>query len=339
MYTMNNIKYYSLFLLLIVLINFSCGSGKKLQSGNFLLGKGVLVFQTGFEGSSTVITDSKDVPGFITPGYEIDDIVGIDNTLPEKNDWVKDLDQNPDAGQFLIEYTGGDSTKRFVKIIPEPGNPSNHVLQFWLNDSWHASENQEKARIQTDIYGVKKGFREFYQTERVFLHEDFKILESYPAKIDWLTLSEFWNNEWWVKDEKYGFRIGIGIGKPVAEKSELSFIIGSQDQGFKNIWNADNPSVKVPIGKWFTMEYYFKEGDREQGRFYVAITADGAAKQVVCDVKGFTHNTKDPAPDGLTGYSPMKLYTSRELVAYMKAHGKTLQIYWDDFKLWRSKRP
>lgn len=48
--------------------------------------------------------------------------------------------------------------------------------------------------------------------------------------------------------------------------------------------------------------------------------------------------TKDPAPNGFTGYNPMKLYTSKELVSYVKSQGKTLQIYWDDFKLWTNKR-
>jgi len=56
-------------------------------------------------------------------------------------------------------------------------------------------------------------------------------------------------------------------------------------------------------------------------------------------VTNFTHMTKDPAPNGLTGYNPMKLYTSKELVSYVKSQGKTLQIYWDDFKLWTNKRP
>ena len=35
----------------------------------------------------------------------------------------------------------------------------------------------------------------------------------------------------------------------------------------------------------------------------------------------------------------MKMYTSKEVVAFMKKQGKTLQMYWDDFKLWRNKQP
>ena len=282
---------------------------------------------------------SKNIPGFITPHYAIDDIAGVDNTLSEKNDWQKDLDQNPAAGRFMIEYTGGDSSKRHATIIPEPANPKNKVLAFWLNDYWVASENQEKARVQASLYNIKNGLKEFHQSVRVFLREDFNTLKSYPGKIGWLTISEFWNNEWWVKTEKYGFRITLGIGKPTSGAGELYFILNAENAGQKEVWNANNDQkqkVKVPVGKWFTMQYYYKEGDKQTGRFYMDIQPDGESKQVVFDVTNYTHNTSDPNPNGVTGYNPMKLYTSKQVVSFMKSKGKTLQIYWDDFKLWRN---
>ena len=299
---------------------------------------GQMVFQTGFEGSSRLIKDSKKIPAFITQGYAIDDITGVDNTLKGHNDWEQDLDNNPAGGQFLIEYTGGDSSQRYAAIIPEPGNANNHVLHFWLNDSWHASEGQQKARIQTDIYGIPKGFKEIYQTQKVFLTEDFNVLKTYPQKFGWLTISEFWNNEWWVKDEKYGYRATIGIEKPNEGESDLYFKLDAENAGQKNVWSAGGlPKVKVPIGKWFTMAYYIKEGNQQNGRFYMTIKPDGEAEQLVFDVTNFTHNTTDPAPNGFTGWSPQKLYTSKEVVGFVKSKGKTLQIFWDDFKLWREK--
>ena len=69
----------------------------------------------------------------------------------------------------------------------------------------------------------------------------------------------------------------------------------------------------------------------------MTITPDGEKKQVVVDVSNYTQNTYDPAPNGVTGFSPMKLYTSHQVISFMKNQGKTLQIYWDDFKLWREK--
>ncbi|MBC7887873.1 MAG: hypothetical protein H7Z13_08280 [Ferruginibacter sp.] len=287
-----------------------------------------LIFQSGFEHTCQVIPYAK----------SNHKIVGKDLSLSEKNDWVADLDKRFTNGNVYINYTGGDSTKRFAKIIDEPGHPSNKVLWFWLNDSWLASENQQKARVQVDLYGIRGGYKEFYQSIRVFLHNDFNALKKYPAAIKWLTIAEFWNNEWWVKTEKYGFRITLGIGKPTAAESDFYFILNAENAGQKEVWTQHDHTVKVPVGKWFTMDYYYKEGNNETGRFYMAITPDGEGKKVVYDVKGYTHNTFDPNPGGVTGYNPMKLYTSKEVVGFMKSQDKTLQIYWDDFKLWTNKQ-
>jgi hypothetical protein len=131
--------------------------------------------------------------------------------------------------------------------------------------------------------------------------------------------------------------MGIGIGKETGSGKDLFFSVNSEDAGFNEIWNATNANIRVPVGKWFTMDYYILEGNDRTGRFYLAITPDGEEKQIICDVRNFTHNTYDPAPNGLMAYNPMKLYTSKELVAFMKENGKTLQIYWDDFRLWKGK--
>lgn len=296
-----------------------------------------LVFQTGFEGSSRIVTFEEAKTNSITPNYINQTIIGLDSTLSEKSDWVNDLSENSKSGIFIIEYTGGDSTKRYAKIIPEPDNEKNHVLHFWLNDYWLASENEEKARIQADIYDIPRGYKELYQSVRVFLHKDWNILKKYPDKINWLTISEFWNNEWWVENEKYGFRVTLGIGKTSKDECDLSFILAADDSDERDIWTKKNTEIKVPIGKWFTMDYYFKEGNHETGRFMMSITPEGEPTKIVFDITGYTHNTKDPSPNGITGYNPMKLYTSKEIISFMKSNNKTLQIYWDDLKVWKGK--
>jgi hypothetical protein len=321
----------------LIFIIFFCTFTVTAQMASQATSKPVLIFQSGFEGTTKVIPD-KNTNDY---GAYYEHIAGNDKSVRNKGNWDKDWASVLSGGFMQVQYTGGDSTKRFARIEPEPGNPKNHVLHYWLNDSWHASEGQQKARIQTNLYGIKGGFKEFYQSVRLFLTEDFNAIRTYPHQIGWCTISEFWNNEWWVKDELYGFRVTLGIGKESAESKELHFILEAENAGQKLVWRADHTKnfVAVPVGKWFTMDYYFKEGNQETGRFYLAITPEGGRKQVVYDVTNFTHMTKDPAPNGLTGYNPMKLYTSKEIVAYAKAQGKTLQVYWDDFKLWKNKRP
>lgn len=295
--------------------------------------KAVLIFQSGFEPGSKVIQRGSD-----------SDITGKDLSVAASNDWETDFNNHPDIGNFNLQYQGGDSTQRFAKIIPEPGNPQNHVLHFWLDAP---NVGGSKGRIQANIYGGEKGLKEFYQSERVFLHEDFKTVRTFPEKIHWLTIAEFWNNITWSQKVPYGFRITLGIGKPVVTESDLYFILDGQDcqlfsddsQKYTTLWSETNQEVKVPIGKWFTLEYYYKEGNAENGKFYMTIQPDGGTKEVIFDLTRITHNSTDPNPDGVTDFNPIKLYTSKKLIEYMKGKNKTLQIYWDDFKLWKNKRP
>jgi hypothetical protein len=295
--------------------------------------EGELIFQSGFEPGSKVVAQGSEA-----------DIIGVDLSVENHNDWQSSFDGHPEIGSFSLQYQGGDSTQRFAKIIPEPGNPGNHVLHFWLDKP---NVEGKKGRIQANIYGCKKGLKEFYQSERVFLTDDFNQVRLYPDKIHWLTIAEFWNNITWSQSVPNRFRITLGIGKPVTGESDLHFILDGQDcelfqdnsQKYTTLWSEINKNVKVPIAKWFTLEYYYKEGDAQNGRFYMSITPDDGKKQVVFDVIRVTHNSGDPNPDGVTEFNPLKLYTSKQLIDYMGNNGKTLQIYYDDFKLWKNKRP
>ena len=315
-------------LFVVFLLSMTC---TKKQVAETPQQQGELIFHSGFE-NDTVISRGSDA-----------DIVGADKKLSGQNDWVKDLDNHPNIGNFNLQFQGGDSSMRFAKIIPEPGRPANHVLHFWLKEP---NVGGSKGRIQGNLYG-NNGLKEFYQSVRIFLHDDFKSVRTFPKTIHWLTLAEFWNNITWSQTVPYRFRITLGIGKPVAAESDLYFILDAEDcelfpddrQRYSTVWAETNTDVKVPIGKWFTMEYYYKEGNNETGRFYMTITPENEPSKVIFDVRKITHNTQDPKPDGVSDFNPIKLYTSKELIEYMKSNGKVLQIYWDDFKLWKDKRP
>jgi len=291
-----------------------------------------MVFQTGFEPDSKIISRGSDA-----------DIVGKDLTYKAKNDWVEDLDNHPEVGNFNLQYQGGDSTMRFAKIISEPGNPENHVLHFWLNEP---NVDGKKGRIQANIYGGT-GWKEFYQSVRIFLHEDFQAVKSFPDGIHWLTIAEYWNNITWSHSVPNRYRLTLGIGKPEKGESDLFFIVDGQDcelfsdgrQKYTTLWSEINREVNVPIGKWFTAEYYYLEGDNQTGRYFMAIQPDGEEKQVIFDLNRFTHNSTDSNPNGVSDFNPLKLYTSKKLIDYMSSQDKALQIYWDDFKLWKNKMP
>ena len=279
-----------------------------------------LLFQAGFEGTTRI-----ELPRFS----------GKDDTLKEKSDWSVDVRQF--ARSFNINFTGGTDTQRRAEIIPEPGNPNNRVLHFQLNEGWG-----RLARAQCDLYGINTGLKEFYQSVRIFLPEEMKTVCKYPRQISWLSLLEIWNNVTWVQSVPYGFRVTLGLGKTTAEETDhLIFILDAQDcelfpddrQRYTTIWSEKNHNIKVPIGEWFTMHYYFKEGNAQTGRFIAVIETEKEGKRTVFDITNFTHNTHDPAPDGVTEFNPFKFYTSPDLANFMRDQGKSLRIFWDDFQL------
>ena len=286
-------------------------------------GDTVLIFQTGFEGYTRIIPYGESTNS---------DIVGYDPNL-SNSDW-NDLKQD-EINLIYFNFAGGDESKRYVEIIDDPTTVGNKVLHYWAGDYWLTSDSQEKARVQLELYRIKGGYREFFQSVRVFLTEDFNALKKWQKNFNWLTISEFWNNEGWESD--YGFRVSVGIWKHGGVDQKLYFSVGAEDDGFQGVWSENNDRVEVPIGKWFTVRYHYKEGNKDTGRFRMSIQVEGEREQVICDVHDFTHNTQDPIPDGVTGFNPMKLYTSKELMTFMKSQNKALQIYWDDFKLWKIK--
>lgn len=289
-----------------------------------------LVFQSGFGGSTQILqrgTSSND------------DITGSERDVPNSS-WDR-LKTDGDIRSVYFNYTGGTIQQRRAEITDDPTGVDNKVLRFWIREAYDASEGQVKARVQLEFHNIQGGFKEFYQSVRVlFPAESFNALRNYPNTFDWLTISEFWNNEWWDASEKHGFRISLSVRKPDSgADKDLYFGLTAEDMGFVDVWNCNESRFKIPIGKWFRMDYYYREGDKNSGRFYMTVTPDGEEQQVVFDIRDFTHNTTDTSPDGVTAYNPLKLYTSHELMLYMKSQGIPLEIYWDDLKLWKNKRP
>jgi hypothetical protein len=294
--------------------------------------KGSLMFQSNFEIPCSIVPNSSTT----------EKIIGKDALLGTNNSWDA-LSGSILSSQPYFNYNGGDLSKRSASLVQDPLNASNKVLLYNINDSWADASGTVKARVQYEFYGVKSGLKEYYQSVRMFLPTDLNLLRKYPNTINWLTIVEIWNNITWSQAVPFGYRLTVGIGKLIPTEDDLHFIVDAQDcilypdnsQKYTTIWSANAGNVKIPVGQWFTMDYYFKEGNAKSGRFYMTIEPEGGKKEVVFDVTNFTHNTTDPSPDGVTQFNPMKLYTSKELVAYMKNQGKSLQIFWDDFKLWR----
>lgn len=301
---------------------------------------GELIFQSGFEGSSTRSTTSA----------QIDDITGTDTSKLSRNNWVTDLEDHPQVGTFRLYYESGNTGDRKAEIIQESPTNTNKVLNYWLKNATTPDSNFFKGRIQTDIYddasSNQESLDEMYYKVRMKLDSDVQQLETLQKKISWLTLAEFWNQPTWDGSPK-PFRITFGLNKDApsvaGESKPLYFHVTSENYaqgvGYTEVWKYDNKSFQVQYDSWMTLEIYYKKGNNttgSKGRFYVAVTPEGGSRQVVFDIYNFTHNSTDTNPRGLSHFNPMKLYTSNEVIDYVRnsGTGNALQVQWDDFELW-----
>jgi hypothetical protein len=303
---------------------------------------GTLLFNSGFEPGSELVLSRKKADG--TPS-QIVEFRGIDRSVPAPNDWDK-IAADPQLGTFRIYYEGGDESQRWARILPDEKNPANHVLRFHL-----AAPNARvlkhgqpivKSRIQADLYG-NADLHEFYQSVRVRFSSGFELLRDFPGTFGWLTLAEYWNHAGWTKDP-FPFRITLGLRKANAGPGQpLYFSVGAERQtgadDYAPIWHETNRAFPVPTGRWLTLETYYREGNAQTGRYYLAVTPEGGSRSVIFDLHTITHHPDNPAPAGLKNYNPIKLYTSAELVNFVRARGAALEADWDDYHLWRDRRP
>jgi hypothetical protein len=287
-----------------------------------------LIFQSGYEGGTQ---------GFPSDAHE--DIIGIDNTFSDKNDWVNSFSSHSNFGDFRIWYEEGKASERFAKIIDDPTSSGNHVLQFKINEP-HIRYDlvKQKGRIQASILN-NKNLRSIYIKQKIYLHPDFEHFKSYPDKITWMTLQEFWNN---AAGKEFPFRVTFNLRKTEKGQGELYFGAHGQKKKkgkWEDLWSQVNKTFSVPTGEWLTIETYIVEGNADSGRFKVIVTDQAGIVTTVIDQTAYTYHPDDPCPDGFNRFNPMKLYTSDDLINFMTDADKTLQIYWDDFEIWANKNP
>lgn len=240
-------------------------------------------------------------------------------------------------GRADIQYEGGRVDERMARIESDPVVERDQLMEFRLEKAnvRDGKAAPHKGRIQMNIY-ENEGVRQVRMTVRMYLSQDFKWMRDYPGKVDWLTISEWWNNAGWT-GEAYPFRISVNlVNQPGAEPGAIHFKVHAQELDLvtrrwnRLVWERVNRDFSVPLGKWVTLEYVYVEGNARKGRFYLAATPEGGKRVVVFDVTGYTQHPDDPSPDGLRHWNPLKLYTSRELIDYVRRHDGALDILWDD---------
>lgn len=238
-------------------------------------------------------------------------------------------------GNLSIQYDGGGKANRLASITSDPIDPNNNVLLFDIQKPNVMGKRglPVKGRAQMNVYN-NKNIKHFKMSVRLFLPVELQLLTDYPEKIDWLTISEWWNNAPWTK-QLYPFRITVNLFKdsgkaPIVFQAHAQTYTIESKQWNEDIWELVNRDFNIPFGKWMTLEYEFIEGDKFKGRFLMAVTPEGGKRTIVFDVHNLTYHPDDPEPDGLAHFNPLKLYTSVKVINYLSNQGGSLRVYWDD---------
>lgn len=319
-----------LILIITILFLFSC----RRKSTNCGVECGAqteeLIFQTGFK--NTVLTNGE---------YDNVDFSGTDPDYSAKNSW-EDYKSHSNIGFVEIGYEDGDDSQRKASIVDDMDSAGNKVLKFQIFEPHIKEGSDYKGRVQLSVHD-NNCIKEIYQSVKLKLHPDLAFYKQRSDRLYWFTLFEFWNNGAWTK-EKYPFRVSINLNKEEGIGSDINFRVKSDYQKcrtckWKEVWGETNGSFPVVFGEWMEIELYIKEGDENNGRFYMAVTPENGTKQILFDIHNTTQHPKEKCADGFTHFEPMKMYIGEDDINYMKDKNKELSIFWDDWKLFINKTP
>jgi len=283
-----------------------------------------------------------DAPQFAT-GYETSECsaspaneiswMAFNNTspLPDASPWA-----------MSVYYENvGDTSDRYARVIDDPTTTEpNKVLHYWLKNATIDTGYQQhtKGRIQSGFPDELVDAVEVYATQRVFIPEDMGLLVEYPPDADpwWIgvIIETLWSGAAW-QGHPNASRITLNI-YPQGGQLHLELICRSSSDS-RVFWDQFNPDYTLPLGEWLTIETGYKMGDATTGRMVVVITEESTGQRhVIFDVTNWTYDPIADDPDGtgpvpLTHWNPQKLYTSDNVVDFIRDSGGVLQVYFDDF--------
>lgn len=236
------------------------------------------------------------------------------------------------VGTLEVQYLGGDIFNQPMQIVADPNNPKNNVARFSLIKPNCC--DAKRARVSLNAYKLDH-LKKLNVGVSMFLPKSVAVLKDYPGVMNFLTVSEWWNNNGWNSD--FPFRISVNIVK-TSEKigAPLVFQVRSQIKRAElakswqgSIWDEKDVDFEIPFDTWFRIKYEFVEGNQENGRFIMTAEVKGT-ETTIFDIHDWTHHPKSLKPDGLTNANPIKFYTNYQVTDFFEEKGSTLELLWDN---------
>ena len=178
----------------------------------------------------------------------------------------------------------------------------------------------------------------YHTRQRMYLNPEIEHLENYPDDITWFTLFEIWNerNPNWDGSESGSARWGLSINKEKGVGSKLFWRFKGEtmqpESDGKNylIPKSYNKNVSIPFGKWFTLDFYMKRGEQNNGEIKISIKVDGEPEQTVFHLFGSTVYPNHPELK-LNSWQPFKLYLDNKHLLWMKEQNKNIDACYSSF--------
>lgn len=265
----------------------------------------------------------------------------------------KDGDREEQNASFLSsrEYVNFTSTvgKAWCILTDNPIHPGDRVLRFLAEKTNDRSSGIDKVRISGNVRTIPAV--SFENSVDVFLPSDWEVLRDYPEAINWMTQQEYWCSTSGVPRDGYPqFRMTVGMLKERGVNKELFYYLkcqdlfttvgldGSLNERYVTLYEKDHRIdhvFPIPIGEWFNVKTIVESGDLHSGHFTMIVTTEDGVEHIVFDEICPTHATGYDVPNAnealYTSLSPLKLYTSGEILHFFKMSGKSLSIYYNNW--------
>jgi hypothetical protein len=300
----------------------------------------VLKFRSGFEDNTYIDRSSHRVFNSIgllgedlTTGY---DWTLIDQgTVPYLTDFYL-YDEGANS-QAIIDGSFIGRPGNVLALPVAPGSKRSEATAIF--DHPALSDFPREKEYNPENPNMKLDFTIKY---KLYIHEDYNKLKDYSGSIAWWQVFEYkswpWIDNYWRgnvninkesgSDQLY-WNFHTEFTDLTAEPSLFSWETylknGTVLTGYLN--GVKNKDVPVPIGEWFDLEIYFKEGGIDDGRFIMHVNG-----QEVFDLEVAT---ADPYPArsqaNIRNIFFFKHYIKPSYTTYVNGEST---YYIDDFEYW-----
>lgn len=253
------------------------------------------------------------------------------------NGW-NDLQTHSYVQSLRLNNIGASPTYANQNIQLDPANTGRNVMYATIIDDDPGVVGTTRAQMTIE-FKPTTNLAVYHTSHRMYLSPDVDYLRNYSPAIYWFELFEVWNQyqNSWAGDPGGSARWGLYINKASGVGSPLFWMIKAetmQPVELQLLWQYTNMAA-IPLGQWFTLDFYMKRGEGVSGNLVVTITVDGGSPYILFNINNSTIYPGYPNIP-ISYYQPFKLYLDDAILDWLKSNNKRISAYYNDFKWYKT---